>query len=161
MKIGEIVLWAAIMIVASLIVSMIVNPIIYTNLKNRVTGIFKGPGIITEDSLTAKCLTSFNQCKQVYEKKYEISMSVVEAKKVLNLSAGNDFYNTWKGINQTGLESEYNYNLGVGEKLDESSFPIVLFAITLRGKEGLVPYVAVCNKEGNLIQYSKTILSCG
>ena len=161
MKIGEIILWASIMIVASLIVSMTVNPIIYTNLKNRVVNIFKSPVPTSKDALTEKCVESFEQCKQVYEKKYEISMSIVEAKRVDNLSAGNDFYNTWKGLTQIGLESEYNSTLDPGEKLKESDFPLVLFAITFRGKEGLVPYVVVCDNQGNLIQYSKTILSCG
>ena len=161
MKIGEIILWASIMIVASLIVSMIVNPIIYTNLKNRVVGIFKSPVSTTKDALTEKCVESFEQCKQVYEKKYEISMSIVGVNKVHNLSAGNDFYNTWKASTQMGLESEYNSNLPVGERLNDTNFPLVLFAITLRGKEGLAPYVAVCDNQGNLIQYSKTVLSCG
>ncbi len=161
MKFGEIILWVLVMIVASLIVTMIVNPVIYTNLKNRVTSLFKSPVSTDKDPLTETCVQSLEQCKAVYETKYEISMSLVEAKKVYNLSAGNDFYNTWKASTQVGLELEYNPNLSVGEKLNDSDFPLVLFAITLRGKEGLAPYVAVCNNQGNLIQYSKTILSCG
>ncbi|MFW9877455.1 MAG: hypothetical protein ACFFG0_30585 [Candidatus Thorarchaeota archaeon] len=112
-----------------------------------------------EDPLVSKCRASFNSCKEVSTKKYDISISLIEMEKFQDKSKAEEFYNTWKGPLQMGLKYEltgFAYNKDV-----EDYLPIVLIASKVRGPEGQLPVVLTCNSDGNLISNSKSQLLCG
>jgi hypothetical protein len=159
MKFGEVILWIIIIIVASLVVSMIINPAIYTNTKNKVVALFK-TSISRQDSLEKKCVSSFEVCKDIYEKRYGIFINISESKKVENMSDGDIFFNNWKGQSQVNLKTEFYMYALSGNPLDNSDFPLVLFAVMFRTNPGPSSYVVICNKNGELIRTSKIALSC-
>lgn len=112
-----------------------------------------------EDPLISKCKSSFNICKDVSTQKYDMTISLIKAEKFSDSSNAEEFYNTWKSPLQMGLKFEltgFSYNKEV-----EDYLPIVLLASKVRGPEGQIPVVLVCDSNGNLIKHSKSQLLCG
>ena len=161
MKFGEVVLWVVIIIVASLIVSMVLSPSLYTNMKNKVSALFKPPISKQNDTQTKQCLETFNECKDIYEKKYMINANILEIKKSENISDAEKFYNTWKGQSQPALNSIYTPMPSYNHELSYLDFPLVLIAISLQAADGPQPYVLICNKDSNLLPSSKSVMFCG
>ncbi len=113
-----------------------------------------------EDSLISKCRQSFESCKDIATQKYDMSISLLKVEKFEEKIKAEEFYETWKSPLQMGLETELkfysNYNTPI-----ESNFPVVLFASKVRGSQGALPTVLICNKEGDLVKFSKQQLLCG
>lgn len=112
-----------------------------------------------EDPLITKCKASYNSCKDVSTQKYDLSISLIKTEKFEDKSKAQEFYNTWKGPLQMGLDTEltlFDYNKKV-----EDFIPLVLFATKVRGPEGQIPVVLICDKNGDLIKFSKSALLCG
>ncbi len=112
-----------------------------------------------EDELIEGCKQNYELCKEVATKKYDISISLLEAEKFSQVSEAEEFYDTWKG-QQAGLDVEWGLSHGFG-MLTENNFPLVLLATKVRGPQGSLPLVVICDKTGQLIDSSKNQLSCG
>jgi len=112
-----------------------------------------------EDSLITKCKASYNSCKDVSTQKYDLSISLIKTEKFEDKSKAQEFYNTWKGPLQMGIDTELT--LFDFDKKVEDYLPLVLFAIKVRGPEGQVPVVLICDKNGDLVKFSKSALLCG
>lgn len=112
-----------------------------------------------EDQLLTKCRESFDECRGISTKKYDWSISIIEIEKFEDADKAEEFYNTWSGLTQTDLETEFrifDYDLNI-----EDRFPLVLFALKVKGEGGQLPLVAICDKDGELIKNSKVQLQCG
>lgn len=106
--------------------------------------------VIEEDkSLISSCKRSFNECVDISTKKYDISISLLEIQEFNNKEDAEDFYNTWKGF------------LEFYSPLDEEKYPLVLLALTIKNPQTKMPFVVVCNQQGELTQSSKERLFCG
>jgi len=112
-----------------------------------------------EDELITKCTNSYNDCVNILTKKYDTPVTVLKKEKFSNKDDASNFYNTWKGLAQTNLILEYGLLEG-GNNID-NDFPMVLFALKLRGAGGSIPMVIMCNKNGELLKSSKMSLACG
>ena len=161
MAVKEIITWIIVSVIALLIVSMIINPTIYTNVKNKVINVFsKSENKIKaiNDPLLDQCQMSINDCISTSEKKYGFTINIIKTIKVNNLSEGNSFYNQWKSFLQSNLESEYSFEYD--RKINDSDFPIVMFALALEKENMQNPLVAICQNNGTLISFSKISLLC-
>lgn len=121
---------------------------------NEIKRVDETPQAEKEDSLLKECKSSFEQCKEITNAKYDISISIIKIEKFANEENATDFYNTWKGPFQIPLQ----YLL---ERIEQGkSFPVVLFAVKVSGKLGDLPAVIICDKDGNIIRPSKDELQC-
>jgi len=113
----------------------------------------------TQDSLVSSCIKDYNECVSISEAKYDISFSLIKAERFEDMSKAEEFYNTWKGFLQFDLKSDlmgWDYY----EKDSEDYLPMVLIASTMKGPGGQLPSVIICDKNGDLIQTSKSNLLC-
>ena len=116
-----------------------------------------------EDELITKCTNSYNDCVNILTKKYDTSVTILKKEKFSNKDGASDFYNTWKGLSQADLTTDYTSFSG--NKAIDNEFPIVLFAVKVRnfwGQAGTVaPLVLMCDKNGELLRISKMLMQCG
>lgn len=101
-----------------------------------------------KDSLIKMCSEDFNYNKDISEKKYDVSISILEQERVEDIKSAKDFYSLWGSALNINQDLEYNW-----EKLE---FPIVLFAIKFKGEGGQIPMVIACGKDGKLMKFSKS-----
>ena len=104
---------------------------------------------LEEDSLTSQCTQSLKECISISEKKYDLSISILETERFETKKEAEEFFNTWKGVFQLSYEYE-------GIKI----YPVILSATKMRGPGGTMPYVASCGPDGKLTQKSKTQFLC-
>lgn len=114
-----------------------------------------------EDSLIVKCRQSFESCKDIATQKYDMSISLLKVEKFEEKGKAEEYYQTWKGPLQVGLESELKIYNDYWSAPIENIFPLVLFASKVRGNQGVLPTVLICNKDGDLVKSSKQQLLCG
>ena len=116
--------------------------------------------VSSEDNLISKCKDSFNDCKDIYYKKFGVSVSISEIEEVQNIDEANDFYNIW-------VERLEDWNKIMKRsretRITEAGFPQVLIAYSYHSPlaDIKLPFIAICNEEGELTQDSKGALSCG
>ena len=151
-----------------------VNPQLWGDVKEKVVaskniveskaGNIETQGVIEpakkEDTLISKCKKSFNDCKDVYNKKFGLSVSVSEIEEVNNIDEAEEFYNIWL----YRLEDWGNIGKEIRQqKINEGGFPQVLIAYSIKwpDKDVKLPSIAICNEEGELTRDSKESLSCG
>lgn len=173
--IREVIVWLLIFVIGSLIVIFLVYPNSFQSFKSNIRNIIPSSsdmnilssdsknGSSLEDPLIQECISSFNECKIISNKKYGTSASLIEKKKIESIEEGEEFYNTWKGIIQPTLEIEIFLTTNKwsafyeGEEID---FPIVLLATKIIGPEGQLPVVLLCKNDGELTKKSKQELLC-
>ena len=114
-----------------------------------------------EDELITKCKQSYEFCKEISTQKYDMSISLLKVEKFEEKVKAEEFYETWKGPLQIGLETELKLYNDYWNTPIESIFPLVLFASKVRGSQGALPVVLICSKEGELVKSSKGQLLCG
>ncbi|MFH0867936.1 MAG: hypothetical protein V1831_01365 [Candidatus Woesearchaeota archaeon] len=118
------------------------------------------PGIIEPtkkaDTLVSKCKRSFDDCKDISNKKMGVYISISEIEEVNNTDEAWNFYDIWF----TRIERD---NKRQEEKINKTGFPQVLIAYSFKWSNNdlQLPSVAVCNEKGELTQDSKGALSCG
>jgi len=167
-------MWLLIFVIGSLIVSFLISPNTFHSFKQNVKEItssksnLQGKAIqnieikeqtIPEEPLITKCKTSYNFCENVFEEKFGLSASLIKYQKFDNSQEANKFYSIWKGPMQFGIEYEIGFPyLGT---LIEDSLPLTLFAIKTTDGQTTAPAVLICDKNGDLIQFSKNIMVCG
>ena len=109
--------------------------------------------------LIDKCTKSFNECKEISEIKYDLSISIIKIERFEEMSKAEVFFNTWRGLLQTDIKTNlaiFDYKTPL-----EDYFPIVLIASKMRGPEGQLPIVLICTNNGQLTRYSKMSVLCG
>ncbi len=149
------------------------NPQFFPDMKERIENIDIQKNIPKTDDLTrievsskdadnliSKCKKSFNDCKDIYNKKSGVLVSISEIQGINNIDEANEFYNIWQERlpDWNKLGKEYRQR-----KINGGGFPQVLvaYSITWQDRGIKLPYVAICNGEGELTQDSKGTLSCG
>jgi hypothetical protein len=179
MGIRKIIGWLFVFIVGSLIVTFLISPNSFNNFKQNVKRIIPSPisgnaiqqnnvnntpqnnnivnKVPKENPLLTKCESSFNSCKDITEQKYDTSISLLKIAVFQDESSATDFFNTWKGIMQVDLETSTMSYI----RKSNIQYPIVLIAIVSNTQNGQFPAVVACDSEGNLFDYSKTVLLCG
>ncbi len=112
------------------------------------------------NNVVSKCRQSFNQCEKIYNKKFDISLSVSEIQKVDDLEQAQEFYNIWKG--RLGDLDKYSKQDRVNE-INQNGFPQVLIAYSfvIPKQNVKLPSLVTCDSEGELTQSSREGLSCG
>jgi|SRR3989344_5007936 len=163
MEFKEILIWLFIFVIGSLIVSAIIDPSIFTGIKNQFNYAFKQP--IKEESITDplinECLVSFDKCKDTATTKYNsISINILQIEKFENDSNAKIFYEKWSNPMQKILSiyifGEYYDGYEIEEKLN---YPIVLIATNTKAEEEN-PVVAICNSNGELTKFTKQLFLC-
>lgn len=158
---GEIMLWLGIFVVGSLIVSFLISPNSFSNFKSNIKNVIPSsiPQVAignTEDPLISQCTNAFNECKSIYEQKYDSIISIIKIEKFNDSSKAIEFYKTWEYGAQGGLELDEN--LLFGDSV-ENHLPMVIFATQHNSPNyGKYPFVYVCDKTGNLMSRSKSLL---
>jgi len=159
---GKVFGWLFVFVVGSLIVTFLVNPNSFNDLKQNIKGItssISGNSISnnSEDPLLIKCRDSFNRIKDIAEQKYDVSISLLQIQRFEDEDPANNFFNTWKSSSQYTLRQIlFGFLDTYGNR--DIEFPIVLIAISIRGDYGQIPKVVVCETGGDLSSYSKNIL---
>ena len=157
-------MWLGVFIVGGLIVTFLVTPNSFQSFKSNIKSIIpdnsnlQKSNSITKDSLMLQCENSFNECKDIAERKYDLSISLIEKEKFEDSEKAQEFYKTWEGFNQ--LDLLYSITKSYREEELDNEMPIVIFAIKINTKEIQRPLVIVCNKNGSLTGSSKYELSC-
>lgn len=116
--------------------------------------------LLGQDQLISKCRNSFNECVGIYNKKFGLSVFVSQIEQVSNLNEANKFYDIWKGR----LEDYNRIGKLIREReINDTGFPQTLIAYSIKwpDKNVKLPSLVTCNQGGELIQSSKTQLSCG
>jgi len=104
---------------------------------------------ITENQFISDCKKDFNYYSNAFEKKYGMSISISEIKKINKRSEGNEFYQIW-GTTFGGPKMFNNPLSGI------NVFPIVMIAASYKSPEGIkFPMVLVCGSDSKLIESSK------
>jgi len=117
---------------------------------------------VPKDELIVKCQQSYEECKEIAELKYALSITLIKTEKFEEKSKAEEFYRIWGLPLLMGPMDSPSFGLGgydsKGHLLPiEDRFPIVLFAI----KGGLYgPRVMICDRSGSLIKGSRIFMSC-
>ncbi len=156
---GKILPWIVMIVIISGII-IYANPNLVGDVKEKVIQnkdimsekAQSNPRVITiienKDDLISGCIKSFNECKSIATRKYDISISLLEIEEFDNKEEAQEFYNTWKGFFDLYSPTDEGY-------------PLVLLALTIQGPQTKMPLVVACNKEVGLIQSSERQLLCG
>ena len=164
---GKQILWIIVGVVIFMIVYILLtNPSTITNFFESTKGKLSNSSLgnnkvqVQVDPLVSNCTTSLNTCKDILNKKYGASFSIIEKEKFDDNDKAKEFYTTWKGILQVDLDTSLglytNFNTSI-----ESNYPLVIFALKVRGQEGQTPLVAICDKSGEITKFTKQQLLCG
>ncbi|MDD5700173.1 MAG: hypothetical protein PHH00_03205 [Candidatus Nanoarchaeia archaeon] len=167
---GKVLGWLFLFVVGSLIVAFLVSPNSFNNFKQNIKSIIPNSissNVISNnlstnsnvDSLLNKCKISFNQCKDIAEQKYGISISLLHIQKFEDETSANDFFNTWKSPTQYAF-GQIIYGVGTGMFDNEIGLPTILIAASIRGNAGQLPVVVGCDTDGSLFPGSKAELLC-
>jgi hypothetical protein len=113
---------------------------------------------IEEDSLITQCKENLEECKDIANQKWGTSISTIKVERFENLSEAKVFYTTWNAVRRDLRDILY-INTPYGVPV-EDNFPLVLFAIKIKGTGGQVPAVIICNKNGEIADFEKYVLSC-
>ena len=165
MKIKDIILWLFIFVIGSLIVAFILDPsVVKENSLPLNSEKIKSDSVVGDienpDSLVSKCTSSFNECKEISELKSNNKISSLKVSKFEEISKAREFYKTWSDVFLASYGLDYAFVFSPNSEI-EDSFPLVLFAVKVDyPQQGQIPYVLVCDKEGNLIEFSRLVLSC-
>jgi len=110
--------------------------------------------------LISECRQTFNECNDIYHTKYGISTSFSEIQEVNDMEEAFEFYDVW-ALGTAGLDaSKYLRE----SQINEAGFPQVLIAYSIKSPlnpDFKLPFVAICNEDGELTESSKDILDCG
>lgn len=151
--------WLFIFVIGSIIVSAILDPSILNDIGNRIrtfTGSVSQNSVLAEqDSLISQCLKSFNECEKITETKYDsVYITLIKAEKFEDENNAQTFFDMWKGPTQMYRYDFYWSNI-------QYQYPLILIAAKIKGPIGETPLVIPCDKEGQLLAGSKSILLCG
>ena len=108
-----------------------------------------GMSVPNEDSLSAKCKKSYDNCKDIFTQKYGVSVTLIKMEEFEDGSKAREFYDTW---NEITWEDSILFG--------DVNPPVVLFAIAVRNPNTQVPGVLVCDTRGDLIEKSKREMYC-
>ncbi len=97
----------------------------------------------SSDPLISKCLGDFKNLQRISQQKYGISISIITYEKFENVVEAETFFDTWKTFLQVPVD------------ISAQKFPLVLFAIKLKGPQGQLSTVLVCDNSGTLIEASR------
>lgn len=160
---GKQIVWLVIgAIVFMIVYTLWTNPSMITNffyrVQNNLPSSLENNGTQT-DSLVSSCTASLNSCREILNKKYGASFSVIETEKFEVGSEAQEFYATWGGFGQTDLDTSLRLYNNANTPI-ESNYPLVLFALRISGQGGQMPLVAICDKSGTIIKLTKQQLFC-
>jgi len=111
-----------------------------------------------EDRLITKCRQSFESCKDIATQKYDMSISLLKIERFDEKDEAIEFFDTWKGILQSGLETQLRFE--DWDATVESSLPLVIIASKVTGVGGQLPVTLICLEDGELTSMSKSQLLC-
>ncbi len=112
---------------------------------------------IQQDPLIEKCMNSFERCKYIATRKYDVSFKILEVERFDDKEKAVEFFDTWKGYTQFYLYWELREK-GYGTTVEES-LPLVMFFLKVKGVGGETPRVTICDSDGELLDRSS--LFCG
>jgi len=107
-------------------------------------------GNSSENALLTNCKADFEYYKDISEKKYDGSISILNVEEVSNMESVEEFSSTWG--------SSLSINLDIEQRRTKLDFPIVLFGIKFKGPGGQIPLVLACGNDGKLMEHSKNLL---
>ncbi len=112
---------------------------------------------IQQDPLIAKCIDSFDRCKYIATRKYDVSFKILEIRRFDDEEKAEEYFNIWKGPAQSDLIKELKEK-GYYTTVEES-LPLVMFFLKVKSWIGEMPRVTICDSDGELL--SKSSLLCG
>lgn len=123
----------------------------------------KDESVKKEKALINKCEDSFNNCAWIANQKFGFTVSIIKSQYFKDRNGMDEFVEVWGGDSPTKLEDPLSYAsvlYKIKWKVDDN-LPIVLMATKIEKEDIHLPTTVICNKDGELIEYSKKVLSCG
>ncbi len=164
--VGYFVMWLAIFVIGSLIVSAIIDPSVGTEISERFSEVKDnvvdlgesvvensraGGGSIEEDPLVASCLIEWNKYAEAGEEKWEnINHKITESRKINSESELEEFYDLYGAFGLYPVELAHNdWN---------NEYPIVLILSKVKSASGSITVMSLCDSDGELTMSSKSSL---
>lgn len=167
MEVKDILIWLAVFVVGSLIVTFLVNPNSFSNFKSNVKSIMPSSNnqVLSDvkskdDPLIISCMTTFNECKKIVEaKNTNEKLTIIKIEKFNDRTNASQYWRTWQ---------DNDLNPFSGDRDDifitDSNFPVVLIAVNFKTDYGSQKFedsmVAVCLNNSQLTERTKTLFSC-
>ena len=119
---------------------------------NQITAV-QANNSLEEAGIVAKCRSQYNEYSGIGEQKYDVDYSLIEIKKIQSEQEAAEFWGLYSfmGSNFEMSKMIYGWEFNV--------FPIVMIAAKVRGSEGTLPIVLICDHNGDILEESKKQLT--